>query len=488
MIIKDTNKQTKIETVMIDQLVPEDHLLRKIDAHIDFSFINEICEPYYSKDNGRPAIEPEILFKMLFIGYLFGIRSERRLVEEVKVNMAYRWFLGYGITDKIPDASVIWQNRRRRYRKSNIPQQIFDEIVRQAIEAGLVDGAVLYTDSTHLKANANKKKFKNIEVEVTPKAYLKELDEAVAEDRKKHGKKPLKKKNNDDDPGSGGDSEPETKNIKSSTTDPDSGFMHRDGKPKGFFYLDHRTVDSKANIITDTYVTAGNVNDVDPYIERLNVQKEKFDFDVYAVGLDAGYNTVYVCKDLDQMDINAAVAYRRGAHPKGKFGKSKFKYLPEWDIYICPERCYLEYRTTARNGYREYKAKEDICKGCWRREDCLTEKQKCKSIHRHVWEDHKDKSKEYRLSDEGKAIYACRKETIERSFADSKELHGLRYARFRGIHNVSEQCLMTAAAQNIKKIAMMLGRQGKPPINPFKSLKSLLNMNNFSFIQSINLN
>lgn len=167
MLVTDTHKQTKMELVMLENIVPQNHLLRLIDEHIDFSFINELCVPYYCKDNGRPA-------------------------------MAYRWFIGYGITDKLPDVSVIWQNRRRRFRHSDVPQQIFDEIVRQAMDAGLVDGKVLYTDSTHLKANANKGKFENVTVTETPKAYLKELDKAVAEDRKKHGKKPLKQKQVDE--------------------------------------------------------------------------------------------------------------------------------------------------------------------------------------------------------------------------------------------------------------------------------------------------
>ena len=165
MLRESKEKQMKIEMVILENLVPENHLLRKIEKVIDFSFINEICKPYYSGDNGRPAIEPEILFRMLFIGYLYGIRSERRLVEEVKVNVAYRWFLGYDLTEKIPDASVIWQNRLRRFNGTDIPQQIFDNIVRQAMSYGLVGGAVLYTDSTHLKANANKNKFKECEVQ-----------------------------------------------------------------------------------------------------------------------------------------------------------------------------------------------------------------------------------------------------------------------------------------------------------------------------------
>lgn len=192
MLLEGTNRQRKMEFVYIEDLVPKDHILRKIDKYIDFSFINDLCRPYYCENNGRPAIEPEIMFKMLFIGYLFGIRSETRLVEEVKVNIAYRWFLGYGIEDKIPDASVIWQNRLRRFNGTDIPRQIFENILKQAIDHNLVDGKILYTDSTHLKANANKNKFVEDTVKVEVQEYIKELNEAINEDRSKHGNKPLK--------------------------------------------------------------------------------------------------------------------------------------------------------------------------------------------------------------------------------------------------------------------------------------------------------
>lgn len=471
MLRETKEKQMKMEMVILENLVPENHLLRKIENVIDFSFINEICKPYYCEDNGRPAIEPEILFRMLFIGYLYGIRSERRLVEEVKVNVAYRWFLGYDLTDKIPDASVIWQNRLRRFNGTDIPQQIFDNIVRQAMKYGLVGGKVLYSDSTHLKANANKNKFTEREVQKETQDYIKDLNKVINEDRLLHGKKPLKfngdeqkeldeeEKENyfDDGSGTGGSAEGETKKIKESTTDPESGFMHRDGKPKGFFYLDHRTVDSKANIITDVFVTPGNVNDVKPYLGRLKEQIEKFKFAVERVGLDAGYNVSYICKYLHDMGIQAAMGKRRGVQQKGKYGKHKFVYLKEWDVYICPERNYLEYVTTDRNGYREYKCKNDRCTSCPRREECLSEKQKTKSLRRHVWEDYRDEAYVFTHTEEGKEIYARRKETVERSFADSKELFGLRYCRMRGLAKAAEQCLLTAAAQNMKKIAMCCG-------------------------------
>lgn len=237
--------------------------------------------------------------------------------------------------------------------------------------------------------------------------------------------------------------------------------MHRDGKPKGFFYLDHRTVDSKYNIITDVHVTAGNVNDTQPYVDRIKTQIEKFGFEVEVVSADAGYNTAVICKDIYDMGLVGVFGYRKGPSQKGKYTKHKFKYIPEWDIYICPERKYLEYRTTNRDGYREYKCNEKCCESCPRKEECLTTKQKSKMLMRHIWDDYKDFFRQYALTDEGKEIYRRRKETIERSFADSKELHGLRYCHMRGIDGVKEQCLFTAAVQNMKKIALALNRRSR---------------------------
>src|SRR5512139_2056333 len=174
MLRKPGPEQTAIEMVTLDQLVPPDHLLRKIDAVIDFSFIHDRVAGLYCPDNGRPPLDPTLMFKALFIGYLFGVRSERQLVREIEVNVAYRWFLGLRLTDPVPDASTLSQNRRRRFAGTDIEQRIFDGIVEQAIEHKLIGGRVLYTDSTHLKANANKRKFELHQVEQTPAAYLAE--------------------------------------------------------------------------------------------------------------------------------------------------------------------------------------------------------------------------------------------------------------------------------------------------------------------------
>ncbi|WP_232846580.1 transposase, partial [Amphritea pacifica] len=114
--------QSALEFVCIDELVPQDHLLRKIDRVIDFSFLHELVQDYYCPNNGRPALDPTLMFKLLFIGYLYGIRSERQLIRDVQVNVAYRWFLGLSLTDKVPDASTLSANRIRRFKDSDIYQ------------------------------------------------------------------------------------------------------------------------------------------------------------------------------------------------------------------------------------------------------------------------------------------------------------------------------------------------------------------------------
>ena len=347
--------QTQIEMVTLDQLVPKDHLLRKIEAAIDFSFIHDRVAGLYCPDNGRPPLDPTLMFKALFIGYLFGVRSERQLVREIEVNVAYRWFLRLGLTDAVFDASTLSQNRRRRFNDTSVAQDIFDAIVQQALHRGFVEGRVLYTDSTHLKANANKNKY-DLEVVAKSRAdYWSALDAAIDADRAAHGKPPQKPR----------EREPEEKETKVSRTDPESGYMVRDGKPKGFFYLDHRTVDGAFGIITDTFATPANVHDSIVYLSRLDRQKEKFDLGVQAVGLDAGYATAGIAKGLEEREIAGVVGYRNPTAPKpGMMRKSAFTYDQASDGYRCPQGELLTYAATDRSGYRHYKSDPARCRAC----------------------------------------------------------------------------------------------------------------------------
>lgn len=467
--------QSELEMVTLEQLVPQDHLLRLIDQHIAFDFIRRETESLYCANNGRPAIDPVVLFKMLFIGYLFGIRSERQRVREIEVNVAYRWFLGLRLTDPVPHASTLSQNRRRRLTGTDLEQRIFDGIVEQAIAHRLIGGRVLYTDSTHLKANANKRKYELHTVEQTPAAYLAELDAAVDAERATAGQRALRRDPPDGDtlaaapahqaqpvpqaPAEGDGAQDATRQIKRSTVDPDAGYMVREGKPVGLFYLDHRTVDGVHALIVDTHVTPGNVHDSQPYLARLDRVRERFTLPVGAVGLDAGYFTPYVCKGLVERDLYAVMGYRRPTHRDGYFYKRDYRYDALTDSFHCPQGQTLRYRGTNRTGYREYVSEPARCAGCASRDRCTHSRNQQKVLTRHVWEAFKEQVDANRLTDLGKRLYAPRKQTVERSFADAKQLHGHRYARFRGLARVQAQCLLSAACQNMKKIALLLARK-----------------------------
>lgn len=446
-MLKDPSpQQHELEMVTLEQLVPKGHLVRKIDKHIDFEFIRDEVAHLYCKDNGRPPVDPVRLFKMLILGYLFGIKSERQLVKDIEVNVAYRWFLGMGLTEKVIDASTFSQNRIRRFNGTDIFERIFTNIVEQAMSKGLIGGYALYTDSTHLKANANKRKAKNEIKVIKPSAYIDTINAAVEADRKGQGKKPLKPNT----------SEPKEKNIKVSTTDPDSGFMHRDQKPQGFFYLDHRTVDGKYNLIVDTHITPGNINDSQPYIQRLDATLDKFKLNPVTVGLDAGYFTAPVAYLLEERQIEGVFGYRRPVRTKNKYKKRDFTYNRENNTYTCPNHQLLIYATTTRQGYREYHSDPKTCIDCPLRADCTQSKNHKKVITRHVLQNSIDRANHRRLTPQGKKIYKRRCETVERSFADAKQHHGHRYARFRGQEKVQMQAYLAATAQNIKKIAMLL--------------------------------
>jgi IS5 family transposase len=319
--------------------------------------------------------------------------------------------------------------------------------------AGLVDGTVLYTDSTHLKANANKGKYDLALVAKSRADYWADLDRAIEAERALHGQKPLKEK----------ERQPAVKETKVSRTDPEAGYMVREGKPKGFFYLDHRTVDAHHAIITDTFATPANVHDSIVYLSRLDRQVERFGFQVGAVGLDAGYATPGIAKRLEERTIHGVTGYRNPTPPRaGMMRKSAFTYEADADAYRCPEGQLLAYATTDRNGYRHYKSDPTVCRDCPLLASCTANANATRLITRHVWAEARERTDANRKTAWGKAIYRRRKETVERSFADAKQLHGHRYARFRSLWRVRVQCLLAATAQNIKKIALALSPKPFP--------------------------
>ena len=448
---RKTQQQSEYEIVLLEDLVPQDHFLRKVEAAVDFSFIHNMCKDLYCLDNGRPAIDPEVLFKMLLLGYLYGIKSEIKLAQAVNENIAFKWFLGLKLTEKGPDHATISANRVRRFRDNNTAEQVFDEILRQCIAKGLVGGAILYTDSTHIKAKANKHRKSLVTVEVSPKEYMEELDEQIDQDREILKKKPFERDDNDPDPPDG-DKGTTTRMV--SLTDPDSGQQTRDGKPDGFHYSEHRTVDSKNNVIVNVHVEPANVNDITPVPRILEEVEHRLGRLPKYMGFDAGYNSAWIAHLLEKNGIRAVIGYRRHTHKEAVFGKYRFRYEPYFDAYTCPEGKHLYWKTTNRYGYREYWSNSKECANCPRRSECISEKAKRRLVTRHVWQDALEEVNWFTKTTIGKRIYSWRKQTIERSFAEAKENHGLRFARMLGIKNMREQCFLTAAAQNIKRLVM----------------------------------
>ena len=183
---KNREKQVEEVKISLEALVPENHILRTIDKAIDFSFIYEEVEGLYS-EKGRPGIDPVSLFKIVFIQYLFGIRSMRQTIKEIEVNVAYRWFIGYSLTEPVPHFSTFGKNYVRRFAATDI----FERILSEAEKAGYVDACAVFIDSTHIKASANKHKSKEIKVTKPIKQYQQELEEEINEFRLADGKKKL---------------------------------------------------------------------------------------------------------------------------------------------------------------------------------------------------------------------------------------------------------------------------------------------------------
>ena len=178
---KNRMNQRQIKFMCLEDLVPENHLLRDIDRAIDFSFIYEEVNGLYSEiEWGKPGIDPVSLFKIVFIQYLFGIRSMRQTIKEIEVNMAYRWFIGYDIGETIPHFSTFGKNYARRFKDTDVFKRIFTRILEEAIRCGFVDASAAFIDGSQIKASANKKKATNEIVEKQAKQYQQQLDEEIA--------------------------------------------------------------------------------------------------------------------------------------------------------------------------------------------------------------------------------------------------------------------------------------------------------------------
>lgn len=454
-----TKRKSKNDNIIlntIEQLVPQDHDVTKLESSIDWNFIYPLVEHLYS-NFGRPSIDPVVLFKMLFINIIFGIGSMRRTCREIQVNLAYRWFLGISMDEQVPNYSTWSQNYIRRYGDSPVFEQIFDTILKQAITYGFVDMETLFGDSTHQKANANKNKYTDEEVAIAKKVYEDELLDEINKDREQHGKKPLKatekeELNYDEETGKL-KKDKDKKHIKVSKTDPESGCFHKGEKEKCFAYS-HQTFCDKNGFVVFTLCVPGNVHDSVSFFSAYNVLNEKFKGQIKNMCLDAGYITPAICKTILEHGQKMYAPYKRPMTKKGYFKKYEYVYDEAYDCYLCPNDKVLEYSTTNKSGYKEYKSNPEDCKNCPFREKCTQSKNHQKVVTRHVWEEYREEvMDEIRHTPKWKEIYPLRKESIERVFGDCKEQHNLRYTRLRGLKKNQHQALMIFACHNLKRMA-----------------------------------
>lgn len=440
------NKASQVQMISVEELVPKNHLLRKIDKYIDFNFIYDLVEDKYSLDNGRPSIDPVVLMKIVFIQYLFNIKSMRQTIKEIEVNIAYRWFLGFGFNDAVPHFTTFSQNYRRRFKDTNIFDEIFKNILMQASKKNLVDTSILFVDSTHVKAHANRHKNKTVEIEQSAKTYQEELNKEIDKDRQAHNKNPLKTKKN----------KKETKEITQSTTDPESGLFHK-GEHKEVFAYCVQTACDKNGWVLGYEAFPGNLHDSTTFMPFY--QNEIKELKPEKIVMDAGYKTPAIARMLIEDEILPVLPYtapRKKPEVETPLYKREFVYDEYYDCYICPQEEILNYSTTDRNGYKLYKSDPNKCKNCPNLKSCTQSKNHQKVISRHIWQDYLEISEEYRYTAKGKEEYKRRKETIERQFGSAKEFHGFRYTNMKGIQKMEMKAALTFACLNLKKLVKML--------------------------------
>ena len=444
--MENWNKDARKEVVItdIDALVPEDHLLRKIERVMDYKWLYERLEPYYCHDNGRPGTDPVVLIKMVLIQHLFGIPSLRQTHRDIQVNLAYRWFLGYGLLEEVPHFATVSHAFCRRF-PEELASEIFEHILNKALNNRMVDPRIIFIDGTHIKASANKKKFQKEQVAKVAKIYSGQLRREVNEERKKLGKKPIEE---DDDTEQG---PPGTAEKTVSTTDPDSGMFVKGEHERQFAYEAHTACD-KHGLVLGVEVTAGNVHDSVAWDKVYDDITAKYDVDY--VTMDAGYKTPWIAKKTLDSGMIPILPYTKYTGKQDRYKPWEYTYDPETDTYTCPAGEQLRHTTTDREGKRTYRSTPEKCRSCPNREKCGANEKGQKIHTAHIWQKYLDLAEQIRKTESAKDIYSRRKETIERVFADAKEKHAMRYTHHRGLAAVTRWVKLKFAAMNLKKMAI----------------------------------
>ena len=436
----------------LERRVPADHLLRKIDAVLDLSKLRTQLAPHYSH-TGRPSIDPELMIRMLLIGYCYGIRSERRLCEEVELNLAYRWFCRLNLDDRVPDHSTFSKNRHGRFREADILRHVFETTVQTCMDKGLVGGEGFAADASIIRANANRQNSipGGDDHDWTggpgggPSRPVREYLAALDKDA------------------------PPPKDI--SLSDPASRLTAAVGKPAFFGWSTNYLVDVKNSVIMDVAATpAVRSAEVDSTKVMIDRVEERFGVKPRRLIGDTAYGTAEM---LDWMVEDKGIephvpVWEKGERNDGTFSRSDFTFDEASNTLTCPGGKRLQqYRrnfTRERSGItkanqRIYRASRFDCGACGLREKCCPD-QPWRKVIRSVHEASREVARRFRETPEYLQSRRDRKK-IEMLFAHLKQILKLDRLRLRGPTGAHDEFTLAAAAQNLRKLAMLAFR---PPI------------------------
>ena len=429
----------------IEDQVPENHLLRLIDRHVSFDFVREKLKDSYS-ETGRPSIDPELLLRILLIGYLYGVTSERKLVEELHMHLAWRWFTGLSFDQEIPHHSTFSKNRHGRFQESNLFQQLFEEIVDRCTEAGLVEGEHLSVDGSFIPANASRSSripreqlAEAAHVNRTVREYLTELEQ----------ENPVE--------------EPALQQDQVSTTDPDSTYATKGGRPAELGYFNNYLVDNRSGVIVGVQATAARLSQESAAArEMITRSAERRGRFPQSVAADTAYGNGELLAWLEERNITPYIRVKESpAPPSQLYGIEEFTFHSETNSYRCPEGKQLTYvGINSINRTHVYMATPKRCRDCTQKAQCTTGRYRQIAIHVH--EPARQRARE-RTRMPAFAAAQRQRRRVEALFAELKNQIGLRRLRLRRRKFVREQFLLAATAQNLKRLAQFLRMKSLQP-------------------------
>ena len=432
----------------LESHVPQDHLLRGIDRFLDLSELRRHLADYYSY-TGRPSIAPELMLRMLVIGYCFGIRSERRLCEEVHLNLAYRWFCRLGLENPVPDHSTFSKNRHGRFRDGDTFRYLFESVLQRCMAEGLVRGEGFATDASIIKADAQRQRGVSGSASIdwgNPQAAARPVREYLAG---------LEQEN---------PSDITSKAI--SLTDPAASWTAAPGGPAFYAYSTNYLIDLKAGIIVDVEASAvSRAQEVQATRTMLERVEEKFGMTPQRLVGDTNYGSAAMLGWLvDEKQIEPHVpVWERAPHDDGIFSRSDFEWNEQTKEYCCPAgkalRCDWRRFKNPRTRITKadtiiYRSSERDCAGCPMKAQCCPTTL-FRKIVRSIHERARDVARRIAVTDAYKQSRKDRKK-VEILFAHLKRILKLDKLRLRGFSGARDEFLLAATAQNLRRMAKWL--------------------------------